>query len=92
MANLSGSITSGGTAQTIAAYSPTRRSLIIENISDTDMWIAFGSIAVADQPAFKVAAGELMTFGPEFRDLIVRSISVIGATTGKKFTAHDGSV
>jgi hypothetical protein len=92
MANYSGSITSGGTAQTAAAADPFRQSLFLENPSDTDLWYAFGTTAVADSPSFLLAAGSDAVFGPEHRGLITQSVSVLGATTGKKFTIVDSKL
>lgn len=92
MADLSGEITSGGTAQTIAAFNPARRSIFFQNLSDEDMWMRFGGTAAADRPSFLVPAGENLTLGSDHRELIVRSISVYGTTTGKEFTAYDSSV
>lgn len=91
MADLSGSITSGGTAQTIGSYNPARRGFIFQ-AGDEDKWIAFGATAITSSPSFYVAAGETLVLGEEFRDLIVRPISVIGATTNSKFTAFDSGV
>jgi hypothetical protein len=89
MADLSGTITSGGNAQTIAGFNPARKALIIQNTSDTDMWVAFGTTAVAASPSFLIEAGNQENWGDEHRTLICRAISVIGATTGKAFTAFD---
>lgn len=92
MADLSGTIAAGGTAQVIAPFNPARHYLSIQNISDTDMWIAFGAAAVADSPSFNLLAGEIAEWGSDAREMICRPISVIGATTGKKFTATDSIV
>jgi len=89
MADLSGSITSGGTAQVAAVADVNRTSLIGQNTSDTDMWIAFGATAVADTPSILISAGDNFSFGPEYRELITKAVSVIGATTGKKFSMFD---
>ena len=43
----SGTITAGGTSQQIAAALATRRYLVIQNHSDTDMWINVGAAASA---------------------------------------------
>jgi hypothetical protein len=93
MADLSGSITSGGTAQTIGAFNPARQGLIFQ-VPDTEevVWLSFGGTAAAASPAIAVQPGQTLTFGKEFRELIVRPISVFGATTGKKYTAFDSAV
>tara|TARA_R110000803_G_scaffold14226_1_gene39561 strand:- start:333 stop:680 length:348 start_codon:yes stop_codon:yes gene_type:complete len=82
----SGTVTSGGTAQTIASANADRTYLIIQNHSDIDMWINVGVTAVADQPSIKLFAN-----GGSYEPLQVPSalISLIGATTGKSFTCKE---
>lgn len=89
MADYSGSVTLGGTAQTAAAADVNRMSLTIQNPSDTDIWVAFGATAVADSPSFLIEAGANAEYGPMWREMTTKAISVIGATTGKKYTIHD---
>jgi len=84
----SGSITSGGAAQTAAAANPSRSYLLIQNVSDTDMWVDFGATAVADQPSIKIVAGGSYENPPHWCPTGL--ISVIGATTGKTFTIKEG--
>lgn len=84
----SGTITTGGTAQSVAASLTTRKYFLFQNHSDTVMWINFGATAVADQPSIKVDAGAGFTFEGSFCSN--QSVSVICATTGKKFTAKEG--
>jgi len=74
-------ITTGGTAQTLVV-SNTWQILILQNTSDTDMWLQFGATAAADA-GIKIAAGTTFTSLPGVG--IRGAISVIGATTGKKF-------
>ena len=82
----SGTITSGGTAQTIAAANTIRRYLLIQNHSDTDAWVDFGTDAVAGQPSIKLYAN-----GGSYEPLVISSasISIYGAVTGKEFTAKE---
>lgn len=80
--DLSGDITVGATAQTLVAANTGRLGLTIWNISDTDMWVSEGGTAAADtEGSVKIAAGT------SYEVRTNRAISVIGATTGKKFTA-----
>lgn len=83
----SGTITSGGNAQTaLAASDAARRQYIyIQNVSDTDMWFnTNGTTAVASQPSFLVKAnGSSWESPPNFCPQ--GAVSVIGATTGKGF-------
>lgn len=89
MADYSGSITLGGTAQTAAAADANRATLYVENSDDTDFWIRFNGTAAATSPSFPVEPGKTMMFGTDYRSLITQAISVYGATTGKKFTIVD---
>ena len=84
--DLSGTVTSGGTAQTIAAANTDRRYLLIQNHSDTDCWINIGVTAVAGQPSIKLFAN-----GGVYEPLVVPQalISLFGAVTGKAFTAKE---
>lgn len=83
----SGSVTSGGAAQTIAAANPQRVGFFIQNVSDTDCWIDFGVTAVADAPSIKVAMGT--SYSTPVNAQPKGHISLIGATTAKKFTAKE---
>lgn len=84
----SAAITAGGTAQQVFAALPHRRYLFIQNISDTVLWINFGVSAVADSPSIQIAVGGTYTLNGSFCDN--RLVSIIGATTGKKFVAKQG--
>ena len=90
MADLSGSITSGGTAQIVGGFNPARKGLVVQ-VPDTEevVWLNFGGTAAAASPSIAVQPGETLVLGQEFRELIVRPISIFGATTAKKFTAFD---
>lgn len=92
----SGTVTSGGTAQQVAAANSTRRYLVILNLSTTVLWVNFGVTAVADQPSIPLAAatsdGGADGGGIVFESSFVPSglVSLIGATTGKKFVCKEG--
>ncbi len=81
----SGSITLGGTAQQLAAANTARTGLPIQNISAGDLWIndIGGTAAIDGVGSYKVAAGT--TFNVRTN----RAVSVIGATTGQKWTATE---
>lgn len=86
MRNLSGSITTGGVAQSPAGVAR-RNYLLIQNPSDATeaFWIAFGGVtATLDSPSIEVAPGATYIFEGEF--IPPDDISVIAATTGAKFT------
>lgn len=85
----SGSITAGGTAQAGPVANVGRSHLFIQNISDTTMWVNFGVTAVADQPSIQIVAGAILRYdAPAF--VPQGAVSVIGATTGKKFVLKEG--
>ena len=83
----SGTITSGGTAQTLAAGDRGRVFLLIQNTSDISMWVDFGVTAVAASPSIQIAAGTTLLFSPGSTFVVPsEAVSIIGATTGKTFT------
>jgi hypothetical protein len=81
----SGTITTGGTAQTLAASNASRKSLNGQNISSGDLWIneTGGTAAVDTIGSFKISAGDY------FQISTSNAISVLGATTGQKFSATE---
>lgn len=84
----SGTITAGGTAQTLAAANAARKYLLIQNNSSADLWLNFTTTAVASQPSIRLRAGE--TFVMEGAFVSTQLVSVIGATTGQTFSAKEG--
>lgn len=89
MADYSGTITSGGAAQTAASADVNRGTLFIQNSDTEDKWYRFGGAAAATSPSIFLGAGETHEYGPEYRSLIVQAISIFGTTTGQKFTIID---
>lgn len=81
----SGTIATGGSSQQAAEANASRRYLLFQNHSDTDMWINFGDAAVVNQPSIKIAAG--VAYTPQF--VSTQAIHVICATTGKAFTCKE---
>lgn len=83
--NRSNDITLGGTAQPLAAANTARRGLTGQNISTADLWIneVGGTAAVDTAGSYRVTAGD--TFEVNTSD----AVSIIGATTGQKFTATE---
>lgn len=81
----SGSITTGGTAQALAASNTSRKGLVGQNISAGDLWIneIGGTAAVDTAGSYKVTSGSPFSVSTN------RAISIIGATTGQKFTATE---
>jgi hypothetical protein len=85
--DLSGSIATGGTAQTVVAQEiASRRYLFFQNISVGDLWLNFDAVAVLDQPSIRVPAGASI----EWAHFIPQgAVSVLGATTGQKFVCKE---
>jgi hypothetical protein len=83
LANYSGSITTGGIAQTVAPQANGKRSyFIFQNVSSDTLWIDFGAVAVQDQPSLKLLPGaSYEPVGYIDNDYV----SVIGPNTGAKF-------
>jgi hypothetical protein len=83
----SGTITAGGTAQTLAASNAARRFYRVMNLSTGDLWINDrGAAAVASQPSFKLVAGamyETSSCAP------TAAISIFGTATGQAFSAAE---
>lgn len=85
----SGTITSGGTAQTLAAQNFGRIYLLIQNVSAGDLWVNFGTTAVANQPSIKLVSGASLEYGASSGAVPMQSVSIIGATTAQAFTAKE---
>lgn len=84
----SGTITAGGTAQTLAAVNLSRRYLLVQNLhASEDLWVNFTTAAVVDQPSVRVAAGAAFLMDGAF--VSTELVSVIAATTGHKFAAKE---
>ncbi len=80
-----GTITAGGTAQSLAAANPTRRTFQLQNRSAGDLWIneTGGTAIVGDSASYQVTAGG------SFIGSTNQALSIIGATTGQAFTATE---
>lgn len=82
------SVTSGGTAQTLFAANGARKALIYTNTSDEVQYVRIGDTSAADGAGIYCAAsgggfilqGEACPKG---------KVTMIGATTGKKFYAYE---
>lgn len=85
--SLSGTITSGGTAQTISPENPARSGFLIYNVSSGDLWFRISGTAAATQPSMYLAAGAYFETPDELN--LTGSISIFGATTGQAFIAYE---
>lgn len=79
----SGTITTGGAAQNVAAANTARKGLDFQNTSDTEMRVTESGTAASATTGFQVLAGGT------FRARTNRVISVFCATTGKTFAATE---
>ena len=84
--NLSGTIAVGGTAQVVSVANDSRRFFLLQNISDTDMYVGVGVTPTVGTGLLIAKNGGTLTcdsFVP------VEEIQVICATTGKAFTSFE---
>jgi hypothetical protein len=88
LTNRSGSITTGGTSQQLAASNAARLYLFVQNIAGENLWINFGTAAVQDQPSVRLQPGDSFVMEAAFIDN--EAVNIIGATTGSKFVAKEG--
>lgn len=84
----SGTITSGGTAQTLMAANANRKYFLIQNLSTENLWINFTTTAVAGQPSLRITPGTSFVLEGFFTS--TEAVSIIGATTGSAFSAKEG--
>lgn len=85
-----GTITAGGTSQTIFAANNNRRYFEFQNTSDTTMYIDFGQAATnSGTKSFTVLAGGFYVNPSNFCTHL--SITVLCATTGKTFSTKEGN-
>ena len=85
----SGTILSGGVAQTLMAANPARRYLWLLNHSPDTLWVNFGATAVAASPSIPVYPGDVLR-QPDQGFLSTQAVSILGATTGQAFVAKEG--
>lgn len=81
----SGTITTGGTAQTLMAVNMKRYGFFIQNLSTADLYINSLGTASAARPSIKIPAGAL--YEAPLYGVPVGAISIFGATTAQEFTA-----
>lgn len=95
MNNRSGSITSGGSAQSLmGAPSPAtpRKGWSLYNSSAGDLYVndVGGTASTSDGLSYKVVPGAMLAINPQSTESVSQSsISIIGATTGQTFVARE---
>jgi hypothetical protein len=85
--DISGTITLGGTAQTISTANPGRTGYLIRNNSAVSLWVSDLTTAVQSQPSLEIKAGELWETPLNYKP--IGAISIIGSTTSQAFTARE---
>jgi glutamate 5-kinase len=84
----SGTITSGGTSQQLAAANTSRKYLLVQNVSTGDLWISFGATAATtSQPSIKLQTNGSLVMEDNF--VTTQAINIIGSTTGQPYTAYE---
>lgn len=88
LVNKSGTITSGGVAQTLCAANSSRIGFCVQNVSSENLWInELGSSAAATQPSLLLSPGSLYEAPASCVSKL--AISIFGATTGQAFSARE---
>lgn len=83
----SGTITSGGVAQTLMASNTSRNGFLLQNLSSGDLWISSLGTAAANQPSLWLPAGAY--YEPPLNGVPTAAISIFGATTSQAFAARE---
>lgn len=83
----SGTITTGGAAQEVAAINANRKGFCLQNISSGDMWLSDVGTAAPNQPSFFLPPGAYLEFSGN--GIPTTAISLYGATTGQGFSARE---
>ena len=85
----SGTLTTAATSQQIAPANPSRRYLLIQNVSTTEiLWVNFTAAATQAEPSIMLAAngGSLVM---ESSSVSTEAVNVIAATAGHPWTAKE---
>lgn len=83
----SGSIAVLNVSQQVFAANPGRRYLLIQNQSDTAMFVNFGTAAVTTQPSIRIDAGAALEFGAHTGFVPTGTVNIICSAATKVFVA-----
>lgn len=75
------------TSSQVMAANADRRSLFIQNVSDTTLWIRFGAAANQDQPSIKLLPNSV--YWEEGLDVDPDALNVICSAASKSYTAWE---
>ena len=85
--NRSGSITTGGAAQTVMAALSTRKGYFFQNVSSEVMWGSWiGTAAPSTAGSFLISPNGIIR---NTTPCETTALSIYGATTGQKYTAWE---
>jgi len=85
----SSTITTGGTSQTVFSPTLTRKYLLVQNVSDTDMNLGIGYTPTATTGILLNKNGGAIVFEGSY--IPTQAINILCATTGKAFVAIQDS-
>jgi hypothetical protein len=84
--NISGTVTTGGTAQALSASNSVGRRFMVQNLDPVlDLYISDMGTAVATQPSIKIPAGALY----ESPYATTSALSILGSTTGQVWSGRE---
>lgn len=86
-ADRSGTITAGGTAQSLMAANSQRRGWWLQNVSSGDLWVSAVGTAAASQPSIRIPPNAL--YESPALSSATGALSIFGATTGQAFSARE---
>ena len=78
---------SANTSTTVMSANTSRNYLLFQNVSDTDMWVNFGTAATTNQPSFKIVPNGSIVMEAGF--VTTQSMTVICSATSKAYTAKE---
>lgn len=84
----SGSTAVAATSEEVFAANAGRVYLLVQNVSDTNMWVDFGAAAVVGQPSVLLAAnGGSIVFDGSF--VPTSTVNVVCSASGKAYVAKE---
>lgn len=88
--DISGTITTGGTAQTLTAAQVVRKGYSVQNLSSGNLYVNdVGGTAVSTGTGSSITIVPGALYESPRNQLPTRAISILGATTGQAFAARE---
>ena len=88
LTNRSGTLTTGGVSQQLAAANAGRKYLFVQNLSAGDLWLNFTSAASAGGSSIKLQPNVGFEMSGDF--VSTEAVTLFGATSGQAFVAKEG--